>query len=208
MSERELQGVVQALSQTLDRSDYSQVPKLLQKAKQILFSLDAIVPSPDTPAGVFKLAQETLELGAFVCIRLKDTDGFTRFFQLLQPFYELQPIQAHGTGKGKSTSAENRSKVTGLYLLLLLSNGDYAAFHTQLETLEVAQATDGSAANFENDRFIQYPIKLEQWLMEGSYDKVWNAAKSEQAPSQEYALFSEVRYLAFSRGCLRLRSST
>jgi 26S proteasome regulatory subunit N12 len=76
--------------------------------------------------------------------------------------------------------------------LLLLSEGDYAGFHTQLETLEVAAAQAG--AKLEADQFIQYPIRLEQALMEGSYDKVWVETKSERVPGEEFALFTEVRH--------------
>lgn len=105
----------------------------------------------------------------------------------------------------------------GLYLLLLLSQGDYAGFHTLLEGLEVAarglavEGEDGSGSGdakmkgvgdeegaakanpLEDDEFIQYPIRLEQALMEGSYDRVWGETKDERVPSEEYKVFSKVR---------------
>ena len=107
----------------------------------------------------------------------------------------------------------------GLYLLLLLSQGDYAGFHTLLEGLEVAArgaavmeeeegkegggdakmrgAGDGREGRakdnpLEDDEFIQYPIRLEQALMEGSYDRVWGETKDERVPSEEYKVFSDV----------------
>lgn len=78
--------------------------------------------------------------------------------------------------------------------------GDYAGFHTLLETLEVAAAQareeqgsgSGVRGGLEDDQFIQYPIRLEQALMEGSYDRVWGETKGERVPSEEFALFSEV----------------
>lgn len=79
--------------------------------------------------------------------------------------------------------------MTGLYLLLLLTKGDYAGFHTVLEGLEIEEAGKGG---LDRDEFIQYPVKLERWLMEGSYDRVWGATKREGAPSEEYGVFSEV----------------
>ena len=81
-----------------------------------------------------------------------------------------------------------RSKVTGLYLLLLLTKGDYAGFHTLLEGLEVQATEEG----LEGDVFIRYPVMLEQWLMEGAYDRVWGAMKGKGVPSEEFAVFSEV----------------
>jgi 26S proteasome regulatory subunit N12 len=35
--------------------------------------------------------------------------------------------------------------------------------------------------------YIRHPVNLEQWLMEGSYSKVWNAR--EVAPAEEYGFF-------------------
>lgn len=37
-----------------------------------------------------------------------------------------------------------------------------------------------------------YPIRLERWLMEGSYDRVWKAMKKGEVPCEEYGVFSEV----------------
>lgn len=81
-----------------------------------------------------------------------------------------------------------RAKITGLYLLLLLTKGDYAGFHTELEGLELR--TGGG--DIEGDRYLSYPVKLERWLMEGSYDRVWKAMASREVPSEEYGVFSEV----------------
>ncbi|KAK1703244.1 uncharacterized protein BDZ83DRAFT_234939 [Colletotrichum acutatum] len=44
----------------------------------------------------------------------------------------------------------------------------------------------------EGDKYLGYPIRLERWLMEGSYDRVWNALKSREGPSKEYGVFSEI----------------
>ena len=82
--------------------------------------------------------------------------------------------------------------MTGLYLLLLLTKGDYAGFHTVLEGLEVEKGGGAGAAGLEEDRFIGYPVKLERWLMEGSYDRVWAATKREGVPGEEFGVFSEV----------------
>ena len=53
----------------------------------------------------------------------------------------------------------------------------------------------------EGDRYIGYPVKLERWLMEGSYDRVWGATKKEGVPSEEFAVFSEV--MGFIRWVLK-----
>ncbi|EMD66571.1 hypothetical protein COCSADRAFT_197987 [Bipolaris sorokiniana ND90Pr] len=183
MAEKELSSVLQQLHQTLKSHNYQQSTSLLGKAKIALLNLNALIPQEKTPRKHLQLARETLELGAIISIRLKDTESFTRYFQQLQPFYALPESTLPKEGS-------NSSKVTGLYLLLLLSEGDYAGFHTLLETLEVAAAQAGS--KLEADQFIQYPVRLEQALMEGSYDKVWVETKSERVPGEEFGLFTEI----------------
>ncbi|KAF2640237.1 hypothetical protein P280DRAFT_452821 [Massarina eburnea CBS 473.64] len=181
MAEKELQDLLKQLQQTLQSHKYPQAQTLLSRAKVALLHLNALIPAENTPRKALLLARETLEIGAIVSIRLKDPVTFTRYFQQLQPFYSLPDLQKDGG---------NASKITGLYLLLLLSDGDYAGFHTLLETLEVAAAQTGKG--LEEDQFIQYPIRLERALMEGSYDRVWGETKSERVPSEEFGLFSEV----------------
>lgn len=185
MADKELQTTLQQLRQMLQSRNYQQSTALLSKAKMALLNLNALIPQEKTPRKQLQSARETLELGAIISIRLKDTVSFTRYFQQLQPFYSLPEAVLPQDGG-------HASKVTGLYLLLLLSDGDYAGFHTLLETLEVAAAQAGRG--LEDDQFIQYPIRLEQALMEGSYDRVWGDTKSERVPSEEFGMFSEVRH--------------
>lgn len=192
MAEKELQTALQQLRQTLQSHNYQQSTSLLSKAKIALLNLNALIPQEKTPRKHLQAARETLELGAIISIRLKDTVSFTRYFQQLQPFYSLDESTLPKDGS-------NASKVTGLYLLLLLSEGDYAGFHTLLETLEVGAAQAG--IKLEEDQCIQYPIRLEQALMEGSYDRVWGETKREKVPSEEFGLFAEVSHNAALHLC-------
>ncbi|KAL8909163.1 MAG: hypothetical protein Q9207_000337 [Kuettlingeria erythrocarpa] len=160
------------------------ITSLLTSAKRELLTLNALIPTPSTSSSILALARQTLETGALLSIRLQQPDAFTRYYQQLLPFYEI-PETSYG-----DNTASQRSKVTGLYLLLLLTKGDYAAFHTVLEGLEVGQAANGDG--LEGDEFISYPVKLERWLMEGSYDRVWAATKGEGVPSEEFGVFTEV----------------
>lgn len=170
------------------------ISSLLSSAKRTLLNLDALIPTPTTPPQVLSLARSVLETGALLSIRLLQPDAFTRYFQQLLPFYELPP-RSFGDG-----SSGQRSKITGLYLLLLLTKGDYAGFHTVLEGLEVEGVGEGMKAEGEgvSDKYILYPVKLERWLMEGSYDHVWAATKRDGVPSEEFGVFSEVSGRTFS----------
>jgi 26S proteasome regulatory subunit N12 len=44
----------------------------------------------------------------------------------------------------------------------------------------------------EGDRYLGYPVRLERWLMEGSYDRVWKAMKKGEVPCEEFGVFSEI----------------
>ncbi|KAI9727812.1 MAG: regulatory particle non-ATPase [Cirrosporium novae-zelandiae] len=178
--ERELTQILHQLKQSLQSHNYKNSQTLLSRAKIILLHLNALVPDSKTSRALLILGRETLEIGALISIRLKDPEAFTRYFLQLQPFYDVPDLRLP-----KDTS--QKSKVTGLYLLLLLSQGDYAGFHTVLESLELTEKK-----RIEEDRYIEYPISLERSLMEGSYDKVWRSTKSESVPSEEFGLFSEV----------------
>jgi 26S proteasome regulatory subunit N12 len=166
MSERELHDLVRKLKSA---PSYTEASTLLSKTKLTLLKLKALTPQPETPQTILLLAREAFENGALLSIRAKDTAAFTRYVH------------------------SQRTKVTGLYLLLLLTQGDYAGFHTELEGLEIRG--EGEA---ERDRYLGYPIKLERWLMEGSYDQVWKAMASRDVPSEEYGVFSEVNCYTFS----------
>ena len=172
MADKELQTITQQL-QTALRSNPASATPLLSRAKLTLLKLNALLPTPatTTPAAHLAAAREILELGALISIKQQDPDGFTRYFHSLQPFYALPERVLPRRGSAAS-------KITGLYLLLLLSQGDYAGFHTLLESLEVThgsvqQSASSSSSGLEDDEFIQYPVRLEQALMEGSYDRVW-----------------------------------
>ena len=182
MAENEVKQIVEQVK-SFKANNISQAPQLLSRAKLALLRLNALVPSPETTSQHLSLATAVLEQGALTSIRLKDTDSFTRYYQQLQPFYSL-PAERWS----RAVKPSNQSKVTGLYLLLLLSVGDYAGFHTVLEGLEMSSGK----AQIEKEEFIQYPVRLEQALMEGSYDKVWGETKGERVPSDEFGVFSEV----------------
>lgn len=70
----------------------------------------------------------------------------------------------------------------GLNLLRLLSQNRLSDFHTALEAIEPDQ--------LQNNAFIKQAVDLEQFLMEGSYNKVWNSRKSVQG--EEFLFFYDV----------------
>ncbi|KAF2664635.1 hypothetical protein BT63DRAFT_406684 [Microthyrium microscopicum] len=176
----ELRSTLDQLHTHLQKQTYNQTTPLLSRAKLALLHLNALIPTPDTPRAHLLLARETLELGALLAIRQRAHDTFTRYFQQLQPFYALPESVLPAAGG-------HASKITGLYLLQLLSQSDYLSFHMLLETLE----SEGGGVRM-GDKEVQYPVRLEQALMEGSYDRVWGETKGSGVPDDEFRMFSEV----------------
>ena len=190
----DLQSLVSELHGALERKQLDAANDLLSRAKRALLLQNALIPTPSTPPQLVVLARQVLELGALASIRQTDAQLFTRYYQQLQPFYD---IERHAGLPGQTSSevdfsTSQRSKVTGLYLLLLLSMGDSANFHTVLEGLVEEASLKGGRV--EDDAYIKYPVELERNLMEGSYDKVWRETKSERVPSEDFGLFSNVSH--------------
>jgi 26S proteasome regulatory subunit N12 len=183
MAERSLAQLVAQLKQSPSMS-YPEANALLSKAKLALLSLKALTPSPSVPQNLLALAREIYEQGALFAIRARKPEAFTRYVQQLQPFYELPSSRL-------PPNLAERNRVTGLSLLLLLTQGRYAEFHSELESLA---NREGGGGDVEGDRYLGYPIRLERWLMEGSYDRVWKAMKSSEVPCDEYSVFSEVSF--------------
>jgi 26S proteasome regulatory subunit N12 len=188
----DLQSLVSELHGALERKQLDTANDLLSRAKRALLMQNALIPTSSTPPQLVVLARQVLELGALASIRQTDAQLFTRYYQQLQPFYDLER-HAGLPGQNSSNvdfSTSQRSKITGLYLLLLLSMGDSANFHTVLEGLVEEASLQGGRV--EDDAYIKYPVELERNLMEGSYDKVWRETKSERVPSEDFGLFSNV----------------
>jgi CSN8/PSMD8/EIF3K family len=185
-STAELTALLHSLQHAL-QTNPSTAQKDLSTAKLALLHSNALIPSPQTPTHTLQTARSILETGALISIRLKDPPAFVRYWSQLQPFYDYATADY--------SPSKDRSKITGLYLLLLLSQGDYAAFHTVLEGLVAAEGEGSGSGNpnvVENDPFIRYPVELERSLMEGSYDQVWKGTMGEGVPGEEFALFSQV----------------
>ncbi|ODH35215.1 hypothetical protein ACO22_02980 [Paracoccidioides brasiliensis] len=193
MANHELPAIIAELQSKLQSKQLGKATELLSNAKRTLLQLNALVPMPSTPPELISLAREIFELGAIASLRINDYTSFTRYYQQLQPFYDKErELEATGSASVAQLNLKTsqRSKITGLYLLYLLSLGNNTDFHTVLEGLVVEASLKGQ--NVEDDPFIRYPVELERSLMEGSYDKVWRETKSERVPSEDFGIFSSV----------------
>ncbi|EEA18996.1 regulatory particle non-ATPase [Talaromyces marneffei ATCC 18224] len=186
----DLKSLIAELHKSLDQKKLDKATEILSRAKRALLQHNVLFPSASTPAQVRSQAREILELGAITSLRQMDSPSFIRYYQQLQPFYDFERDTSSKSASKEASKTSQRSKITGLYLLLLLSSGDTSQFHTVLEGLIVEASLEGRSV--EDDPFIKYPVELERSLMEGSYDKVWRATKSSEVPTEDFGLFSNV----------------
>ncbi|KAJ9477457.1 26S proteasome regulatory subunit RPN12 [Pseudozyma hubeiensis] len=165
-------SLVSAFSSPKSKPD--EVRSLLTKLKIALTEHNLLVPSASSTSSTsdLVLAREVLEIGAFYSVRISDIPAFDRYISLLTPFYDTSlPTSSH------------YEPLLGLRLLRLLSSNQISAFHTLIETLPT-DLVNGS-------RFLQHPVSLERWLMEGSYSKVWRLSR-ETPPQDEYRFFVDL----------------
>lgn len=151
------------------------IDHLLESLKLTLSQL-SFQGQSDQKASSLVHCRDALEIGAFFSIEVQRVDAFERYFSQLKVYYfDYKDLP----GLPEST---NKFQLIGLNLLRLLSQNRLAEFHTEVELLppDVIQTNP----------FINHPVMLEQYLMEGSYNKVF-LAKS-QVPSPYYTFFIDV----------------
>lgn len=122
----------------------------------------------------FVLARDVLEIGAQLSIMQKDIPGFSRYMSQLKSYY-----LDYGTDIPESTYQQ---QLLGLNLLCLLSQNRVAEFHTELERLSIT--------DIQNNVYIRHPIAIEQYLMEGNYNKLFLAKGN--VPAENYNFFIDI----------------
>ncbi|ODV62914.1 proteasome regulatory particle lid subunit RPN12, partial [Ascoidea rubescens DSM 1968] len=174
------------LKKAFDEQDYSLCLKLLPKIKVELARFNLLVPVTSSDGKKFNpedllVTRYILEIGALASINLKDYKGFQNYINQLKPFYK-QNFK-------KNLKSQNQKKIMALYLLLLLSRGEIATFHIELISLPNKNL---DLKEIENDLYLNYPIKIERWLMEGSYDKIWKLINDNNSSKQlkEFQIFN------------------
>lgn len=115
------------------------------------------------------IARAVLEKGALWSAEMKDQSGFERYYLQLRCYYfdydQLLPVSVY------------KLQIIGLYLLNLLSQNRLAEFHTELELLSPEQL---------QSIYIKHPTSLEQFVMEGSYNKIFLSKGNVPAPNYNY----------------------
>eukprot|EP01105_Mastigella_eilhardi_P014787 TRINITY_DN3372_c0_g1_i1.p1 TRINITY_DN3372_c0_g1~~TRINITY_DN3372_c0_g1_i1.p1 ORF type:complete len:310 (-),score=128.24 TRINITY_DN3372_c0_g1_i1:81-983(-) len=136
------------------------------------------------------LARELLEHACMLSIALRDIPAFARYFVQLRPFYFDYRCALQRTRHVPNSTPARRNEIPvserehmllGLNLLRLLAQNNIAKFHMELECLPL---------EVHNVRYIKFPMELEQYMMEGSYNKVLQAR--DHVPSDKCNLFMDI----------------
>ncbi|XP_054153117.1 26S proteasome non-ATPase regulatory subunit 8-like [Oppia nitens] len=120
------------------------------------------------------ISRDVLEIGALFSIAKQDIPSFERYLAQLKTYYFDYNSQL--------PESAFKYQLLGLNLLCLLSQNKVADFHTELELLPPKE--------IQNNVYIRHPISLEQYLMEGSYNKVFLSKGN--VPSQTYTFFIDI----------------
>ncbi|KAG4303893.1 hypothetical protein PORY_002710 [Pneumocystis oryctolagi] len=172
----DLKQGVQELKEFFNAREYKRCNEILTKLKILLSEVNLLVPNVHGSVNDMILAREVFEIGAYTSLCLSDTEAFTRYTSQLQPYFS-DPLLL-----SKLPLSQHRSLLTGLSLLNLLSKNCIAEFYTSLETLPTDM--------IEHDKYISWVIKLEQSIMEGSYDRAQKMLM--QCPSPEYEVYVDM----------------
>lgn len=116
------------------------------------------------------LARQVLELAVLLSIKQQDEVAFERNYNQLRTYYT--------DSRTALPPSDQERMLVSLNLLRLLVQNRIAEFHTELEVIpdEVQAAPE-----------VAQVVELEQWLMEGAYNKVLDARS--RAASDYYAYF-------------------
>lgn len=119
------------------------------------------------------LARDVLELGALYSVASRDIPSFQKYIAQVKAYYfDYKDLP----------KSYFRSQILGLNLLCLLAQNKVAEFHTEVERL--------SYEEIQSDLYIKHPIKIEQYLMEGNYNRLIQAQSN--TPSESYSYFMEI----------------
>ncbi|BFZ12410.1 hypothetical protein BsWGS_15448 [Bradybaena similaris] len=174
---KEIVGIYQNLKRVWDSK-----PPNLDKAGELLsklkLALTTVAFLPTTELSVTKqellIARDILEIGAQWAIAKKDIPAFERYMAQLKCYYMDY--------KDNLPESTFKYQLLGLNLLCLLSQNRLAEFHTELERLPVKE--------IQSNIYIKHPVSMEQYLMEGSYNKVFLARGN--VPADNYNFFIDI----------------
>lgn len=112
-------------------------------------------PAPRIDKAECILAREVYEYATLLAVEREDIEGFERNFTIVKTYYD--------EFDGILPESQKKYSLLGLYLLYLLSFNKISEYHTEIELIPFDQL---------DNVFIKVPMSLEQYFVEGSYNKI------------------------------------
>ncbi|XP_069118027.1 26S proteasome non-ATPase regulatory subunit 8-like [Argopecten irradians] len=174
---KEIVMMYQSLKREWDKKppNLDRCGELLAKLKVALTGV-MFLPTDDSAPTKQELlvARDILEIGAQWAICKHDIPSFERYMAQLKCYYMDY--------KDNLPESTYKYQLLGLNLLCLLAQNRVAEFHTELELLPVKE--------LQNNIYIKHPVSMEQYLMEGCYNKVFLAKGN--VPAENYTFFIDI----------------
>jgi 26S proteasome regulatory subunit N12 len=167
---KDAQALVKTLKKQTDSKDPTPALETLSQLKVCMTQFSNLPPATQISkeSGAERtLAMQAYEAAVVLSVKLERLDLVERNFQQLRPFY-FEYAQELGASK-------NREEYLGLELLALLVESRLAEFYSLLEMI---------GSKEKASKPIKFVVSLEQFLMDGSYNKVLAARKD--SPSKLY----------------------
>jgi len=180
-----LQEAMQLRSQLVNewRSTSGRAPNLdkcgdlLNRIKIVFTSLKFLPESTgNSTRDELIIARDVLEIGAFWSIGKRDIPSFERYMAQLKCYYL--------DFKDELPESPYKCELLGLNLLCLLSQNRVAEFHTELELFAHPDV------HILENVYIKYTVSLEQYLMEGRYNKIFMAKRV--VPAEAFNFFIDI----------------
>ncbi|XP_047133009.1 26S proteasome non-ATPase regulatory subunit 8 isoform X1 [Hydra vulgaris] len=173
-------GPVLPMYQSLIK-EWAEKPVNLDKVGKLLTSMKlALTELQFMPTGVVPshqeliLARDVLEIGVHWSIAKKDIPSFERYMSQLKCYYF--------DFSGIVPQSPYMYQLLGLNLMRFLAQNRLAEFHTELELLPAKELYDNV--------YLKCPVQLEQYLMEGNYNKVFLSKGN--VPAESYHFFINI----------------
>lgn len=125
--------------------------------------------SESTKRQEISVAREALEYAAFACLHLKHLTAFERNYAMLKVY--------HSDYRHLITRSQHEPMLTGLNLLLLLSEKRIEEFHVELELLPSELFTEP---------YICQLLEAEQSLSTGAFNKVLEVIRKNYSPDFQF----------------------
>eukprot|EP00884_Botryococcus_braunii_P018161 jgi/Botrbrau1/5028/Bobra.0396s0041.1 len=171
----EVQKLTAKFKESIKARQWDTAKTLLSQLKLKLTELPSLPPlfsQTPTAQQELSIARDILEHAVFLSVHLQNEKDFERNFLQLQTYYT--------DTRSLLPPSSQESLILALNLLRLLVQNRIAEFHTDLELIP-PEALDSD--------YVKYVIQLEQWLMEGAYNKVLDSRVD--VPDQSYSYFME-----------------